>query len=48
MGFYVNFGFLPLSCRERGHILWIEWNFMQTSVLKGCEKEAMCNLVNRV
>ena len=44
-----NLGFLPLSCREREHIFfWMEWNFMQTPVLKGCEKEVMCSLSNRV
>ena len=47
MKFEANLGFLPLSCRERGYIfLWIEWNFMQTPVLKGCEKEVMCSLSN--
>ena len=49
MKFEANLGFLPLSCRERGYIfLWIEWNFMQTSVLKDCKKEVMCSLANRV
>ena len=49
MRFEANLRLFPLPCRERGHIfLWIEWDFMQTSVLNGCEKEAMCNIVNRV
>ena len=39
--------FLYLVGKE--HIFfWIEWNFMQTPVLKGCEKEVMCSLSNRV